>query len=150
MYDMFLDGSDNIGKTFELFKGYAAEAQINYNQNLKPTKVLSYLKIIKDKQGDRACQEYYAYILMIHGKYLQMMSLFFIFNENPEQIGKLFERFNSDISALKKSYEILMEDESSKTTDLAVHDISETLMTGCKPKVEISFDHFLAPLDKYF
>ena len=39
MYDMFLDGSDNIAKTFELFRGYAAEAQINYNQNLKPAKI---------------------------------------------------------------------------------------------------------------
>ena len=59
------------------------------------------------------------------------MSLFFIFNENPEQIGKLFERFNSDISALNKSYQLLMDDESFQATetqqDLSVPDIPETV-----------------------
>ena len=108
MYQIFLDGSCNLENTFELFKGYAAEAQVNYNQHLRPEKVLNYMKLIKEKQVDETCHDFFAYILMIHGKYLQMMSLFFIFNDSPDQIGVMFERFNKDFSSLQYSFEKIM------------------------------------------
>ena len=104
MYERFLDGSSNLEKTFELFNGYTAEAQVNYNQHLRPEKVLNYLKLIKEKQDYETCHNFYAYILMIHGKYLQMTGLFFIFNDTPDQIGPLFERFNKDFSYFQYSF----------------------------------------------
>ena len=67
MYQIFLDGSNNVEQTFELFKDYYLEAQINYKQQLRPEKMINYLKIIKEKQGEKACQDFYAYILTIMG-----------------------------------------------------------------------------------
>ena len=109
MYNMFLDGSNNVEKTFELFKGYAVEAQINYNQHLRPEKMLNYLKIIKDKQSAKYCRDFYAYILTIHGKYIQMMSIFFIMNDTPDQIEPLFTRFNEDFQSLDYGYKKIMQ-----------------------------------------
>ena len=101
---MFLDGSDNIEKTFEKFKYYAVEAQVNYNQHLKAEKIVKYLKIIKDSQGKKACQDFYTYTLIIHGKYIQMMCLFFIFDDDREKIRFLFESFNENFRILNYSF----------------------------------------------
>jgi len=114
LYEMFLEDCQNTQKTFELFKGFVVEARMNYNQHLKPQKVAEYLKIVKDRQGNKACQDFYNYIIIVMGKYLQIMSLFYIYNDDASQIGVLFERFNTDFMSLNKRFNNIVNDSGAK------------------------------------
>merc|ERR1719319_1389409 len=87
---------------------------MNYNQHLKPQKVAEYLKIVKDRQGNKACQDFYNYIIIVMGKYLQIMSLFYIYNDDASQIGVLFERFNTDFKSLNKRFNNIVNNSGAK------------------------------------
>ena len=39
------------------------------------------------------------YVVLVKGKYLQMLSAYSIFKEDPEQVTEHFEQFNSDTYA---------------------------------------------------
>ena len=69
--------------------------QLEFEQNLGPKQIKEYLAIIyKDSGGIDMCQIVLDYILILLGKYLQMMVSHHISKEEPARLTQDFEKFN--------------------------------------------------------
>ena len=96
VYENFIDGEANMEKTCEKFKFQVADVQTNYNQHFKPEKVFTYLKMVYEREGKKACDQMFQEYLVTSAKYLQIMTIFMVYNEEVENIAGLFNRFNMD------------------------------------------------------
>ena len=77
------------------------ELQTNFNQHLKPDKLQEYFKIVKKLHGSEMVQQLFDYILVVMGKYLQIVTVYYIFKNDISRIQSNFERFNSHYEDLK-------------------------------------------------
>ena len=88
--------------------------QTNFNQHLKPEKIEEYFKLILRLHGPDMCKELFDYILVVMGKYLQMMTVYYIFKKDISRVQINFERFNDHFYELKKRLERTLENQNSE------------------------------------
>ena len=50
------------------------------------------------------CQETMEYVLLVKGKYLQMLAAYSIFKEDPEQVTEHFTQFNTDYEQMCEDF----------------------------------------------
>ena len=122
-YQTFLDGANNLEGTLASFDYYIVEMQTNFNQHLKPGKIDEYFQLILRHHGPEMVREMFDYILVVKGKYLQMMTVYYIFKKDISRVQANFERFNEHYFELKErldktlaaqsSYKELTEDRGS-------------------------------------
>ena len=106
-YQTFVDGSQNLESTLTGFEYYIVELQTNFNQHLKPEKLEEYFRIVKKLHGEEICNKLFDYILVVKGKYLQIMTVFYIFKNDMPRVQNIFERFNDHYNELKGGNKIL-------------------------------------------
>ena len=82
-------------RNFEDFRNFAFELQTDAKAKLNPKRIREYLEIIKDTSGADMCCVVFHYIIVVLGKYLQMMVAYHIHKEDPDRVTKEFEFFNS-------------------------------------------------------
>ena len=91
------------------FPSFAFELRIIAVQNLAPKKVKEYLEIVFREKGFRKSHDVMRFILLVHGKHLQMMVAYTVFKEDPsavqDRVMKLFDAFNKDYAALIMVFE---------------------------------------------
>ena len=91
---------------FDDFKQYAFELRTIATQNLAPQRIEEYLQIIyKDGGGLAMCNNVMDYIVVVLGKYLQMMVAYYIFKEEPDRVTSQFEHFNEQYAKLVRVFE---------------------------------------------
>ena len=113
-YQTFLDGANNnLEETLASFDYYIVEMQTNFNQHLKPSKIDEYFKQILRQHGPEMCREMFDYILVVKGKYLQMMTVYYIFKKDFSRVQTNFERFNEHYFELKERLEKTLAAQSS-------------------------------------
>jgi hypothetical protein len=93
-YEVFIE----VG--FDDFQQYAFELQTTAAKNLAPKRIKEYMKIIHQEQGPAMCQVAMEYVIIVLGKYLQMMVAYSIFKEDPARVTTLFEQFNEKYTKL--------------------------------------------------
>ena len=94
-YETFL-----MQRNFEDFRNFAFELQTDAKAKLNPKRIREYLEIIKDTSGADMCCVVFHYIIVVLGKYLQMMVAYHIHKEDPDRVTKEFEFFNSNYEQL--------------------------------------------------
>ena len=99
----FQDGIETIDAAYEVFIQEGFEDFQYFAFQLKTTAVKSfaskrieeYLRIIHARGGTAMCQEVLEYIVLVLGKYLQMMVAFHIFKGDLEKVILQFKHFNT-------------------------------------------------------
>jgi len=81
---------------FEGFDAFSFEFKTTATKSLSPHRIKEYLTIIYQEEGLPACQATMDYILVVMGKYLQMLVAHSIFKEEPDRVTDYFEQFNND------------------------------------------------------
>ena len=87
-------------RNFEDFRNFAFELQTDATAKLNPQRIREYMEIIKDTSGADMCCVVFHYIIVVLGKYLQMMVAYHIHKEDPDRVTKEFEFFNSNYEQL--------------------------------------------------
>ena len=99
-YDTFLDGLNNLEDTLNDFRGYMIELQVHGNQNLKPQRIREYLRDILLTDDIDIAQQIFKYILVVRSMYLQLVTAYYVFQEDSDRVGREFESFNEDFREL--------------------------------------------------
>ena len=103
-HEYFLEGVENLEKTIEEFKPQAVLFQTAFKRNFRIKKLFNYLKIVKSREGNDACEQFYQELLSAYGKFLQIIVIYLTFNGEHHRIEKLFRKFTSDFSELSKLF----------------------------------------------
>ena len=103
-HEYFLEGIENLEKTIEEFKPQAVLFQTAFKRNFRIKKLFNYLKIVKSREGNEACEQFYQELLSAYGKFLQIIVIYLTFNGEHHRIEKLFSKFTSDFSELSKLF----------------------------------------------
>ena len=109
-YVAFINGSSDVGKVITRFSHYAMEFQTEFYQHMKTEKITKFLKIVMEKDGAEACQAMYQSILIVKSKYLQMIVMYFIYQNEPDTVAKEFEKFNRDFFDFQSNYETIVKE----------------------------------------
>ena len=112
-----MDGANNLEETMASFDYYIVEMQTNFNQHLKPEKIEEYFRLILGLHGAEMVRELFDYILVVKGKYLQMMTVYYIFKRDVARVQCNFERFNEHYFQLKERLDNVIADESLYKVD---------------------------------
>ena len=93
-------------KDFEDFQSHAFELQTIANQNLKPEKIQEYMIILHDnsESGADTCRTTLNYIIVVLGKYLQMVVAYHIHKGNLDVVEEDFAKFNSNFYKLVRDF----------------------------------------------
>ena len=126
-YQTFLDGANNLEGTLASFDYYIVEMQTNFNQHLKPGKIDEYFKLILRQHGPEMCREMFDYILVVKGKYLQMMTVYYIFKNDISRVQTNFERFNEHYFELKERLDKTLADHQSSYKEITEYRGSSTI-----------------------
>ena len=103
-YEVFITESKDA--QFDDFKQYVFELKTIATQNLAPKRIMEYMKIIySDGGGLPMCQYVMDYIIIVLSKYLQMMTAYNIFKEDPERVNSQFELFNEQYKSFVDIFE---------------------------------------------
>eukprot|EP00092_Neocalanus_flemingeri_P008147 GFUD01008787.1.p1 GENE.GFUD01008787.1~~GFUD01008787.1.p1 ORF type:complete len:698 (+),score=171.78 GFUD01008787.1:65-2095(+) len=108
LHQFFLDGKGNLEKTCEQFNYQAAKFEVGYIQNFKSSKLTQYMKIILEREGQKALENFYQDVITTSAKYLQVMSIFLVWSGETERIQNIFERFNTSYETLTERYNGLL------------------------------------------
>jgi len=94
--------TESSATQFDDFKQYAFELKTIAMQNLAPKRLQEYLEIIyKDGGGLPTVQAVMDYVVVVMGKYLQIMVAYNIHKEESAQVTALFEQFNVNYQSLE-------------------------------------------------
>ena len=108
-YEYFVEGMENLQKTVEEFRTKAADFQTTFKRNFKVTKIFKYLKIVKEREGNVACQHFYHELLSAYGKFLQIIVVYLTINGEHHRIEKIFSKFTKDYSELSSLFHGIQE-----------------------------------------
>ena len=111
-------------KDFEDFQSHAFELQTIANQNLKPGKIAEYMTILQSQSGSDTCRTTLNYIIVVLGKYLQMVVAYHIYKGDLDVVEDDFAKFNSNYYKLIQDF--------FKVT-------GEEFIPGCGDQNEIEF-----------
>ena len=78
--------------------------EIYFNQNLTPRKIYEDMIILNSKFGADTCRTTLNYIMVVLGKYMQMVVTYHIHKGNLDNVEKDFARFNSILDQLVKDF----------------------------------------------
>ena len=108
-HEYFLEGIENLQKTVEEFRTKATDFQTSFKRNFKVTKIFKYLKIVKEREGNLACEHFYHELLSAYGKFLQIIVVYLTLNGEHHRIEKVFSKFNKDYSELSALFNGIQE-----------------------------------------
>ena len=102
-YETLMDGANNLETTLGLFDNYIIELQTNAKQHLNPDKICEYLCQLKAQKEYGKCAAFFTYTIATRAKYLQMMSLYYIYKNDPQRVEREFSAFNADCVILART-----------------------------------------------
>ena len=108
-HEYFMEGVENLEKTIEEFRTEATAFQTSFKRNFKIKKIFNYLKIVKQREGNKACEQFYHELLSAYGKFLQIIVVYLTFNGEHHRIEKLFSKFTKDFSELSALFNGIQE-----------------------------------------
>ena len=101
-YQNFLRGSHNLEDTFKYLSNFIFELETDAYTSLRPERIEHYLQALSTMKRPKVVDESFQYVLMVRGKYLLLVSAFYLFNNDLERVEKEFESFNEDFEELMK------------------------------------------------
>ena len=90
---------------FEGFDYFAFELRTKAIQSFAPERIKNYLTISLDHQGAEMCKLALEYILLVLGKYLQMLVAYRIHKQELEKVAILFQEFNGQYQMIQEVFQ---------------------------------------------
>ena len=91
-------------RSFKDFSNFAFELQTDAAAKLNPMRIREYLEIIKNSSGSEMCTVVFHYVIVVIGKYLQMMVAYHVHNEELDGVTDEFNHFNQNYEKLVTCY----------------------------------------------
>jgi len=105
-FEIFLEGKQNLENVCQSFN--MTELQMTFKQHCNVDKMFTYMKILLEREGRDACELLFEAYLTTAAKYLQLMTICFMFNDEVQRIETLFETFNGNYFKFARMKEGLM------------------------------------------
>ena len=93
-----------LGSSFEDFQPFVFELQTTATKSLSPQRLKEYLTIISKELGLAVCQAVMEYVILVLGKYLQMMVVYHISKKEVELVTSQFDQFNDHFFKLNEVF----------------------------------------------
>ena len=117
---VFFSNTKDMDRKISQFESHRFELEKQYMQHLNPTKIGRFLNMLKEEgeDGPMKALDMYNYVLVVEAKYLQMMCVCHINNNDMESLGAQYELFGSHYTQLTKAMvPALKLDEVTSTED---------------------------------
>jgi len=105
-YDTLVAGGHDLSQTLRRFDGYIIELETTQRQCLNADKVGEYLDILKSKKNaTEACSAFFCYAVAIRAKYLQLLLLYYSYNNDQKRVQQEIHGFNYDVWLMAKKFQ---------------------------------------------
>jgi hypothetical protein len=95
-YRALLKGSRKPKKTLESLKSYIFELNKEKEEHLNMKTVREYLALVQRKKGKQAAKELGSYVITVKAEYLFIVTLYYIYDEDPDRVQEEYDDFNRD------------------------------------------------------
>ena len=109
-YQFFLKGLNNFNKTHSHLASFIAELESKAGLSFKARNIAMYLKKVTKTRGRMEAQHLVSYILVVRAKFLQIVTAFYLYDNDMERVELEFRSFNRDVKKLQKIHEELFEE----------------------------------------
>jgi len=102
---VFFSNTKDMERKITQFESHRFELEKQYMQHLNPMKITRFLNMLKDEgeEGPEKALAMYNYVMTVEAKYLQMMCVCHINNEDMESLAAQYELFSSHYEKLTKA-----------------------------------------------
>ena len=118
-YDVFLKGLKNYGKAHCQFHGFIMELETKANLSFKQQNIREFLSKVVKTRGKWQAKHLASYVFIVRAKYLQIVTAFYLYDNDTERVEVEFENFNSDVKQLQNIHEELFAEEFQPREPLA-------------------------------
>ena len=106
-YDVFLKGLRNYEKAHSRFSSFIVELETKASMSFKEQNVRELLSKVMKTRGRARAKHLAAYVFIVRAKYLQIVTAFYLYDNDAERVEEEFQSFNSNVRQLKKIHKEL-------------------------------------------
>ena len=110
-YDVFLKGLKNYEKAHSRFSGFIVELETKASLSFKQHNIRELLKKVMKSKGVVEAKHLASYVFIVRAKYLQIVTAFYLYDNDAERAEVEFESFNSDVKQLQEIHKELFDEE---------------------------------------
>ena len=110
-YDVFLKGLKNYDKAHARFSGFIVELETKASLSFKQQNIRELLSKVAKTRGKAQAKHLATYVFLVRAKYLQIVTAFYLHDNDTERVEGEFSSFNSDVMQLKKLHMELFDEE---------------------------------------
>ena len=110
-YVVFLRGLKNYDKSHSRFSAYIVELETKASLSFKEQNIKELLHKVLKTKGKVQAKHLASYIFVVRAKYLQIVTAFYLYDEELERVEEEFESFNNDVKQLQEIHKQLFAEE---------------------------------------
>ena len=110
-YDVFLKGLKNYEKAHSRFSGFIVELETKASMSFKEQNIRELLMKVKKNRGKAHAKHLASYVFIVRAKYLQIVTAFYLYDNDTERVEEEFQSFNCDVKQLQKIHKELIGEE---------------------------------------
>ena len=118
-YDVFLKGLKNYNKAHCQFFGFIMELETKANLSFKQQNIRELLGKVAKTRGRWQAKHLASYVFIVRAKYLQIITAFYLYDNDAKRVEEEFESFNSDVKQLQEIHKELFDEEFQPREPLA-------------------------------
>ena len=118
-YVVFLKGLKNYDKSHGRFSSYIVELETKASLSFKQQNIRDLLYKVEKTRGRIQAKHLASYIFIVRAKYLQIVTAFYIYENDTERVEEEFESFNNDVKQLQAIHKELFDEEFQPREPLA-------------------------------
>ena len=118
-YDVFLKGLRNHEKAHSRFSGFIIELETKASLSFKKQNVRELLTKVAKTRGKMHAKQMATYVFIVRAKYLQIITAFYLYDNDRERVEDEFKCFNNDVKQLQEIHKELFAEEFQPREPLA-------------------------------
>ena len=104
-YNIFLKGLKNFEKTHTRFTGFIMELETKADLSFKEENIRELLTKAAKSKGKQRAKHLATYIFIVRAKFLQIVTAYYLYDEDTERVEEEFAAFNRDVKILQVMHE---------------------------------------------
>ena len=145
-YDVFLKGLKNYEKTHSRFSSFIVELETKASMSFKQQNIQQLLLKVSKTRGKAYAKQLASYVLIVRAKYLQIITAFYLYDNDTERVEEEFKSFNNDVNQLQKIHKEIFDEVFEPREPLSWEHIKRKVPCvheGCSIKVPLNelIDH---------
>ena len=147
-YDVFLMGLKNYEKTHSRFSSFIVELETKARVSFKQENIQQLLEKVAKSRGKAYAKQLASYVLIVRAKYLQIITAFYLYDNDTERVEEEFKSFNNDVNQLQNIHKQLFDEVFEPREPLGWENVKRKVPCvheGCNIKVPLNelMDHVI-------